>query len=201
MENQKSNKTKIIISVSISLFLLLAVFGWWLLKTNSKMSNQSKTEVTTDAQKDQVEIEKVRELPKGKMSFVADKSVYSIGDTITIKVMTDSALLPLVGYDVLLSQNPNITFVDFTSMLSDFDAIKSVSTSDILLTVAKHLDALRPTTLKGEVIATITYKASKVGSVDLKPEFVPFATTDSNLMDDKSTDLLGEVKGVMFEIK
>lgn len=124
----------------------------------------------------------------------SDQNIYLTGEEIILNLFADSYGESIVAWDFVLEYNSQaITFVSAESMHQDFDIFADDNQSKIILTGVKKIEVENPTIYKDAVVARIRLRVENKGPAGFKAQFTPGKLDDSNLMDQKSRDILEEV--------
>lgn len=145
-----------------------------------------------------------RPLPPGSMSLeVSDNTgtAYTVGQNIPVAIMVDTAGININGVDCIIKYyNRDLQISGLTgSPAFDLYPVKAVTNFAIEISGLMQLGTTTTGVLKlGSFQATPLHS----GTVKLELYFVPFATTDSNVVEAKnSTDILGRVSDLTFTVK
>lgn len=119
--------------------------------------------------------------------------VFAPNQEIEIILSGDSKEVPVGGYDAVINYDPTILeFVGAKSEMDDFDFFTTQKTNQISLTASLKLTS-SAAPLTDAILATLRFKTKKVGSALLHFQYEPDATTDSNMLSNKTKDMLGTV--------
>lgn len=162
--------------------------------TNNKKSKkeQTSTTITTAPQS------------KGIISLKTEnnRETFNKGETINLYVYADSVNQPVVGYDVVLNYDSNLTeFVEHKNFLSDFQVFIKKEKKQLFITGIKNITSNTKSIFSEIPIISLIFKAKSKGKTAFSLEFKPNQKNESNLINEKSEDLLGKVIEAKIEIK
>ncbi|OGK21535.1 hypothetical protein A3C23_04835 [Candidatus Roizmanbacteria bacterium RIFCSPHIGHO2_02_FULL_37_13b] len=139
----------------------------------------------------------------GKISlrFKDDQKSYSINDNVYLYAYADSLQIPIIGYDLVLKYDKeSLKFVQVKSLQDDF-VVSSFSTEDALnITGIKKLSSSYGTIFDNNQLLELVFKPKKEGRANIEIDFTQGKSTDSNLTDEKATDILGSVEPTYFYV-
>lgn len=125
-----------------------------------------------------------------------------ISELITVTVYADSKRQPITGFDIVLSFNPEYTqFVSQKNLEENFDVFKTTDEGLIHITAIKKLNSNALVLFDKTPLIEFTFQPIKSGKTDFTLIYSPGQKTDSNLINDKSEEVLGEVKNLEVSIK
>ena len=125
-----------------------------------------------------------------------------VSEPITVIVYADSKHQPITGFDVVLSFNPEYTqFVSQKNLEENFDVFKTTDEGLIHITAIKKLNSNVLVLFDKTPLIEYTFQPIRSGKTDFTLIFSPGQKTDSNLINDKSEEILGEVENLNVEIQ
>jgi len=169
-------------------------------KTLSNLSNQPQ-------QISQSSPSPINEIEKKTAEIILetqDKNI-SRGDNFSISVILDTFSFPATASDLTIKYDPKAlssikTNEPFsTSKLFQKTVFNKIDTKSGIATMSAIADLNSPFSGRG-VLTTIAFRALKPGKTDIKVEFTPQETRDSNIVSD-TTDILESVQNLSLEIK
>lgn len=131
----------------------------------------------------------------GRMKLETDSrtTTFVPNQEISIILSGDSKEVPVGGYDAVINYDPSILeFVGAKSEMNDFDFFTTQKTNQISLTASLKLTS-SAAPLTDAILATLRFKTKKEGTTLLNFQYELDATTDSNMLSDKTKDILGAV--------
>ncbi|HLC94731.1 MAG TPA: cohesin domain-containing protein [Patescibacteria group bacterium] len=140
------------------------------------------------------------------------KTSYRAGDTVTLRFIAHSAGDTVTGYDAVVRYDTDkMRFVKAASVNDDFQlfADKNQPSAPLFITGVKKLASTTPVVFSDTVIAELTFTVVKgagagagegSGFVTFNLDFIPGGTKDSNLINEKTQDILGRVEGVVIQV-
>src|SRR3989344_600828 len=139
----------------------------------------------------------------GKMGLISatGKNGFSVGETVVVTVTADSASIPVTGYDAVIMYDPAVLrFESAKSLLDTFDFFATPKEGAISLTGGLKISPNNPQQISDSVLANISLTALKNGNANFDFFFHRGETVDSNLLSDKTKDILGEVSTVQIVV-
>lgn len=126
---------------------------------------------------------------------------YTVGEPITL-VFKATAQSEIFGYDVVLPLPMNVQVVSKTPISTDFQYFQTVDKKNLLYgTGTKKLSVKTPVMLSDTPLFELTIQSSTAGRFAFMPTFTKIgATTDSNLIDNNSHDVLGQTAGITVTV-
>lgn len=126
-----------------------------------------------------------------------DKISYVTGEPIHLFVYANSYATPIDGFDVVLRFDDSKLSLTSSKSLDPSFALYSVTKSNVVnITGAKKLSDQTATIFTDSPIAELVFQPKKSGSAAFSFDFKKGATKDSNLIDEKSTDVLNSTTGI-----
>ncbi len=136
---------------------------------------------------------------KGSLTLKAknNETVVSQKNPITLYVYADSDNQPITGYDVILNyDSTKVEFVNHKNLQLDFQVFTKKDKDKLSITGIKNLNSTTPTVFTDSSLVELTFQPQKTGQVDFSIEYTPDSKKDSNLITDKTTEILGKVEGI-----
>lgn len=141
---------------------------------------------------------------KGKLMLqTAAGASAKVGVPLTLTLVADSDNQSVAGYDIVLKYDPEVVMYNSNkSLIDDFDVVSRKEDKTVTLIGFKKLSATTPQVFANTNVMEITFTPTKAGTASFEIEFVPNATTDSNLMIESAqpTDILGSVEGANITV-
>lgn len=136
------------------------------------------------------------------------KTSYKAGDTVTLRLIAHSAGDTVTGYDAVVQYDrEKMRFVKAVSVNDDFQlfADKNEPSAPLIITGVKKLASTTPVVFSDTVVAEFTFIVAKGAGeesefVTFNLDFIPGGTKDSNLINEKTQDILGRVEGVVIQV-
>jgi hypothetical protein len=159
----------------------------------------------TDTKKSQAtspDLKKLQETKSGRMSIKLKdaKSAFKIGDTVTLVLNINSSGTPVVGFDGAVKYSSEfVSFQNQKNLLSDYKHFRKSTNEWVLLTAVRDIDK-KAAKFDGTSVMEFSFKAEKEGKANFSLSLVPGSFQDSNLINEKSEDILGDVSGVSISI-
>lgn len=120
---------------------------------------------------------------------------YQPGTTVTVSLYADSAGTNIVGYDAVVSYEPEVSeFKSASSLRSDFDVSAVTKGSQVYLTGTKKLSATDSSVLASDAMAELVFTVKAVGELPFRLVYAPGKTNTSNLITDTNENVLGHVE-------
>jgi hypothetical protein len=178
-ENSKFTHKKFILFCLIG-FLILIIWLTYLLK-----STKIKEQVHPPAQ--------MSNPPQIHAASSYQKSIYSKGEKLTIDMIANTQGKPLSGFDVVLHFDPSIvSFESVSTHLPSFDVYTNKNTDTVSVTGSLKLNA-QALPVKEDSLFSVSFTPLHNGNPKFSLEYIPGKRSDSNLIDDKSQDILKNV--------
>lgn len=135
------------------------------------------------------------------------KPSYRKGDLVTITITADSKGDRITGYDAVLRYDPTLLKLDkVTSLAEGMDLYQTSTPSeiaglqDLVVTGIQSISQEEPYLFAQTPIAEVTFSLLKSGTASIDMVFSPNHTTDSNLMNTQTQDILSNVQGMSLQI-
>jgi hypothetical protein len=197
---------RIVVLVGAGLLLVVVLFILSATLFNQKFGDPSgKRGKGTDAKKSQAtspDLKKLQETKPGRMSIKLKdgRSSFKVGETITFFLSIDSAGIPVVGFDGAVSFNSGlVSFQNQKNLLKDYKHFRRATNEWVLLTAVRDIDK-KASKFDGTSVMEFSFKAEKEGNTIFNLSLVPGSFQDSNLVNEASEDILGDVTGVGVRI-
>ena len=127
-------------------------------------------------------------------------TTFAPNQEISVILSGDSKEISVGGYDAVINYDPAILeFISAKSEMDDFDFFTTQKTNQISLTASLKLSS-RAAPVTDAILATLRFKTKKEGTTFLNFQYEPDATTDSNMLSDKTKDILGTVSDLTLVI-
>jgi len=145
-------------------------------------------------------------LPKGVMSLVLDSAnpqTFKAGDPIFVNIIFSTDNKSVIGVDAVVDYDANKMAVKDIKESKTFDdfLLKSISKNVVAVSGVIGLNSNR--TVKGDnlTLASFTVIPKSKGILDLKINFAPFQTNESNIVEmGSSEDVLGKVNNLSITV-
>lgn len=206
MEKQNYHPYLKTILVILTLVLVIIISSLLLMKLKSNTSqtntapNQNNINQTTKKE------ENISPLPeqKGVISLETENNqeIFNQDDLINLYVYASSDNQPIVGYDLVLKYDPMITeFQEHKNLLPDFQVFIKKEDDKLLITGLKSINSNSKSIFSENQIINLTFKAKSKGKARFSFEFKPNEKNESNLINEKSEDILGKTKNLEIKVK
>lgn len=136
---------------------------------------------------------------KGRLTLKAknNDTVASQKNPLTLYVYADSDNQPITGYDVILSYDSDlVNFINHKNLQPDFQVFTKKEKGKLIITGIKNLNSTAPTVFTDSSLVELTFQPQKTGQVNFSIEYTPDSKKDSNLITDKTSEVLGKVEGI-----
>lgn len=132
------------------------------------------------------------------LNTITGNTHFAAGADVYVTLSGSSAGIPISGYDGVISYNPDVlTFVESTNNMADYDIFTAKKDGSIILTGSLKLTTPSALPLQDSILATAHFSAKQAGEADtIMLVFTPGSKTDSNMLSDKTEDILGTVIGI-----
>jgi hypothetical protein len=138
----------------------------------------------------------------GSLRLEKSNPLAKISEPITITVYADSKRQPITGFDIVLSFNPQyMQYLNQKSLEENFDVFKTTNEGLLHITAIKKLNSNVLVSFEKTSLIEFTFQPIKLGTTDFTLIFSPGQKTDSNMINDKSEEILGKVQNLNVEIR
>lgn len=129
------------------------------------------------------------------------KTSYKIGEPITL-VFKATAQSEILGYDVVLQMPMTAKVISKNPLSPNFQYFQTIDKKNLLYaTGTKKLSVKTPVMLNDSSLFELTLQSSTSGTFAFMPTFTKIgATTDSNVIDTNSQDVLGQTAGITVTV-
>jgi hypothetical protein len=130
------------------------------------------------------------------------KIKYSQSEKIIITAVADSQNQFITGFDVLINFDPEfLSLTDKKSpALPNFDYFGSNQNGLLQTSAVQKTSIKQPQVFKNQKLFEFEFTAKKSGKTQIGIVYMPNSTSDSNLINNDSQDILNNVKGVEITI-
>lgn len=139
---------------------------------------------------------------QSSMQIQTNKAAYSLSEKVLIKVVANSAGEVVRAFDVLIEYDPE--FLSLTNKkspaLSDFTYYGSNSAKLLQVSAVQKPESKTQQVFADTSLFELEFTPKKAGKTSFKIVFVPNSTTESNLINEKSNDILTTASGTEIEI-
>lgn len=193
-ENHKLFLTFIFLILSIIFLLLITSLLWQIKKTKSPTS-PSTTIITTKASPTQTPV--IKEKGSLTLKVKNNQTFLSYNNPITLYLYASSNNQPISGYDAIINYNQQIVdFINHKNLQPDFQVFIKKDNHQLIITGIKNLNSTQPTIFDNTSLLELTFQPKTTGSVDFSFEFIPQSKKESNLITEKTEDILGKAEGI-----
>ncbi len=140
---------------------------------------------------------------KGRFVAKVSNKYPQVGQDIVVTVVANSSRENILGYDIAMQYPGSVDYISSDTLLTDFDiyAADYPEEGKILLTGAKKLTSQDPTPFADTPIATLRFRASQRGPVDIIFLIKENDKTESNMFGMQNVDILGKAQDVHIEVQ
>lgn len=140
--------------------------------------------------------------PKGQMVIESKTEEHQLISPSVFTVFADSAGSAMTGYDVVLLYDASkLRYVSSQSETEDFQIVPSIKENKVYITGIKNPKVTTVSKFKYTPLVSFTFQPLVRGKIGLEIEYLGDSKADSNLMNDKTEDILSEVQGLSFEVR
>lgn len=140
---------------------------------------------------------------KGSLTLKAknNETVTSQKNPVTLYVYAYSDNQPITGYDAILNyDSTKVDFVSHKNLQPDFQVFTKKEKNRLIITGIKNLNSTATTVFTDSSLVELTFQPQKTGQVNFSIEYTPDSKKDSNLITDKTSEILGKVEGIKLYI-
>lgn len=198
MDTQNHNKRFLtIIFALLSVAFLVLIFSVMIRLRN--VTPPTQPPITTQVSPTEAPVAK----EKGSLTLKAksNETFVSQKKPLTLYVYADSDNQPITGYDVILNYDSSlVNFINHKNLQPDFQIFTKKEKDRLVITGIKNLNSATPTVFADSSLIELTFQPQKTGQVNFSIEYTPDSKKDSNLITDKTAEVLGKVEGIKFNI-
>lgn len=151
-------------------------------------------------------VDKVAALTDGTIVLDSDKTVYSLGETVPVKIRIATGGTPIESVDLVLKYDPNLLeasrsagLITLGKIFQDFPIYDTDGKGEVVISGITPIGNEGFTGI-GE-LATVNFTAKAIGKTSIKVDFKKDSTTDSNLVKINTTkDILSRVEDLDLNI-
>lgn len=181
----------------LTVFFVLLIMAVFVLKKEQK----EKVELTTIFTEQGEITQAAQETASFKLSTKEGETNYQVGELVTLLVAADSKGASITGYDVILNFDPKmVSFVEVKGRLDEFQVFSSTKDGKVFVSAIKKLNAKQESVFSETQLIGVNFKTTDTGEVNFTFDFIEGATNESNLIDEKSQDVLRQVEGMKVVI-
>ncbi len=128
------------------------------------------------------------------------KVTYQVGDEITLQLKLDTKQWNIVGFDAIVNYPEELVEVSNITTTDTFENYPLAKAEAGVIKISGLKDI--GDSVRGEyLLAEMTLKFLATGQADLAFDYIPFQTTESNVVENNSgEDMLGIVNNISFTI-
>lgn len=194
--------------IILILLALIVIFGAVLFFLNNRSPQQNLSDTTPAAAVNNSEVanqmqrNQAKADLKGKMSLKANSGVIvPEGEEFVVTVSADSMGDQVTAYDaVIVYDRESFAYISSNNLLDKFEINAVDKEAGLMLTGYKSLAEEEPVVFDNTNLAEVTFMAKKAGTSPLKLMFARGKTADSNLVNEKTQDILGSVEDITIQI-
>jgi hypothetical protein len=149
----------------------------------------------------QIKPYEIEDLVEGKIKLSAEKKEFKLNENVPVSILVSTGGHPTDGTDVILTYDRNILEASPAAVINgntyqEFP-IKDVDNQKGIIRIS-GLSVISKEEFSGlGILATINFKAKKVGTASVKVSFIKDETADSNIIESRyARDILSSVEGV-----
>lgn len=194
--NHNKKFLTLILAILCLIFLLLIVSLVIILKktSSSKPPATAKISPTKSAPV-------VKERGRLTLKPKNNRTIVSRQKPITLFLYADSDNQPITGYDAVVNyDSTKVDFVNYKNLQPDFQVFTKKEKNELMITGVKNLNSTGPTVFADSSLIELTFQGKQTGQTNFSLEYTPESKKDSNLINDKTKDILGKVEGVKISI-
>lgn len=181
------------ITVFLLLLVLLTIFLFFSFKNkNQKLTRENKNSVKVQQKNQQ----------NGGKIWLEIKEKSRIGQKSTLVIFADSKGELITGFDLILNYDKNFFKIDkVVSLINEYQIFEIVKEEFIKITGIKKIENKTLTIFKDTPLVEIDLIPLRQGETNITFDYNPKKTNDSNLINNKSQDILNEVRNIAVEIE
>jgi len=143
----------------------------------------------------------IEEKPEGRFWLELTNPETKLAEPINLIVRGDSNKNSITGFDLILSfDQKQMKFVSQKNLNEEFEVFRTVKDDVVNITAIKKLNSNTSTVFDKTPLIELTFQPIKSGKSDFRFEFTPQSKTDSNMINDKSEEILEKVSGLKVEV-
>lgn len=215
MEHDHTNKHFITLTFALcTLVFIFMIFLVFIQKNQQTILRQALFDKALSQQDKSASIQSLRQQAEGGLTAIPaatgrlflttkdNKKNYTLSEPIHLILHAHSYGHVIVGYDVVLRfDTSKIAFISAKSLNPSFDIYINKTDTVLTITGTKKLAGTTKTVLADTALAELIFTPIKTGSVAVAFDFVEGVISDSNLIDENSTDVLRSVAGLTLGIE
>lgn len=140
------------------------------------------------------------------MAVTSKKTTYVKGDIVTMTVTADSKGDSITGYDAVLRYDPTVLKLNkVLSMVEGMDLYQTdipaevAGFNDLVITGIQSISQKDAYVFANTPLVEVSFSVLKAGDASVQMVYSPNHTTDSNLMNTQTQDILSNVQGVTLQ--
>jgi len=200
MENEKKLYTIHFFWLAILVILLVIFFIFWR-NAKSLKSSQISLKKKSESVK-QIPTLTIPVLPgRFKLKTADDSFSYSVEEPINIDLYINTKNIPIIGFDLVLIYDPTRLKFDQTKSLDSDFSVSAFRSAD-KLSITGYQKSMKSTgkVINENKVLTLQFQPLKQGKADLKLDFKPGKSSDSNITSHEYKDILGAGEDISFNI-
>lgn len=185
---------KKIVATLAAIFFLLVALGYFTSKAIQNFLNRNNPQDTS--------INQSQTLTTSSMLITSPKSSYSLSEKIPVTIKASSGISIVTGFDTVIEYDPAFLTISKRNPppLPDFLYYGQNSNSLIRVTAVRKPDQNTLPSFNNTTLFDIEFTPVKSGKTTLKIIYLPNSTSDSNIIDNNSNDVLGTARGLELTI-
>jgi hypothetical protein len=137
---------------------------------------------------------------KESMSLIADSKTISKTGIFSVTVVINSRQ-PVTGYDSkILFDSKKLKFLEAKTLNTNFDIYTQNKDGEIIISGIKSLTVNTPILLNNISVARVDFQPLMNGIADLQLVYTPGSKAETNIISDKSQDIIEDAHGVSVSI-
>lgn len=210
MDDDRAIKNKMIATSTLSLLGVVIVVGGIMYIARGKLPEKYKIKETNLLRRIIDEPKPTPAKITGTMATTpkGSKTMYRKGDVVTMLISADSKGDRITGYDAVLRYDPTmLQFDKVASLVEGLDLYQTEVASevqgktDLVVTGIQSISQKEPFLFNNTPLVEVTFMVKKKGTALIDMVFAPGHTTESNLMNAQTQDILSSAQGTTLDIK
>ncbi len=209
-ENQAEIKSKMILTSVLSLVGIVIVIGTIMYIAQKKLPEKYRVNEENLLRHIKDEPSPTPMPITGTFGMVTKdgKTAYRKGDTMTVVVAADSKGDKITGYDAVLRYDPLLMTLDkVTSLVEGMDLYQTETPSeeqgrtDLVVTGIQSVGQQDPFIFSNTALVEVSFVIKQASAAGVQLVFEPGQTTDSNLMNTQTQDILSSVGNITINTR
>lgn len=130
-----------------------------------------------------------------------NKTIFAKNNPFVIYIIANSNNQSITGYDAVLNyEEEKVDLIGYKELQSDFHLFLRKSKNQLMFSAVKKITSNNPVSFSDSPLIELTFQPKKSGLINFSFDFSPQNQKDSNLINDKTEDILGKIEGVKIYI-